>query len=221
MKNITGVKKTAMFGVAVALFGLSLCMPQAKAAITGSKHDFSTQDWIDTTRYDGGQICLPCHSPHGGNAAGDALGGPLWNHTITTATYTIYSSATLNATDFGQPSGVTKLCLSCHDGTVSKDSFGHGGKNSPVTGTQRTDRSTKHPVSFTYDAALASADGGLNDPTTTTTVNGKTIDEELLRNHKMECVSCHEPHAKYASRSMHFIRIPLAKSQLCLTCHAK
>ena len=49
---------------------------------------------------------------------------PLWNHKVTTATYTLYSSPTLKAT-LSQPTHYgSKLCLSCHDGTVALDSFG-------------------------------------------------------------------------------------------------
>src|SRR5512139_3263798 len=66
------------------------------------------------------QICQPCHTPH--NADSTAQGAPLWNHEVTTASFQPYASPTLDAS-VGQPSGVTKLCLSCHDGTVAIDSF--------------------------------------------------------------------------------------------------
>src|SRR6202166_3903223 len=61
--------------------------------------------------------CTFCHAPHSG------LGGvtPLWNQTLSKATYTPYSSTTYVEQGNTQPTlGVTSsLCLSCHDGTVA------------------------------------------------------------------------------------------------------
>src|SRR4029079_19336304 len=99
-----------------------------------------------------------CHTPHG--ASGDA---PLWNRFSSAATYIPCSSSTARAT-IGQPTGSSKLCLSCHDGTVAL-----GMVNSRSTPIQMqnnittipigpanlgTDLSDDHPVSFTYDNAL-------------------------------------------------------------------
>jgi len=67
----------------------------------------------------------------------------------------------------GQPDGVSKLCLSCHDGTVALDSYGGVNGSTIITGSALlgTDLSTSHPISMKYDAALASTDGKLWDPT--------------------------------------------------------
>ena len=86
----------------------------AIGAITNSDHDFTGEGWADS------EICKPCHVPH--NAV-TGLIAPLWNHEVTTATYTLYSSSTLDSS-VGQPEGRSKLCLSCHDGTVAIDNFG-------------------------------------------------------------------------------------------------
>ena len=91
------------------------------AQITGSSHDFSGQSWNP-----GGanaEICVVCHTPHNANTS--VVNAPLWNHALSaTATYTMYSSATMNAVTTGQPDGSSKLCLSCHDGTVALENFG-------------------------------------------------------------------------------------------------
>ena len=91
------------------------------AQITGSAHDFST---IAPT-WSNDEICLPCHTPHNAKQGADNL-VPLWNHGVTATTFTLYSSPTLtlDATDLGQPDGVSKACLSCHDGTVGLDAYG-------------------------------------------------------------------------------------------------
>ena len=84
-------------------------------SIIGSVHDFSGQP------FSGGQICVVCHAPH--NVATPVI-PPLWNHDLSTATYTVYSSPTLDAGPLGPPTGSTKLCLSCHDGTVALGEIG-------------------------------------------------------------------------------------------------
>ncbi|MCF6248770.1 MAG: cytochrome C, partial [Desulfobacula sp.] len=87
----------------------------AWAGITGSAHDFSGA----TTWNSSGEICITCHTPH--NA--DINEQPLWNHTVTAASYTLYTSGTLDSVA-GQPAGTSKRCLSGHDGTGALDSYG-------------------------------------------------------------------------------------------------
>ncbi len=182
--------------------------------ITGTAHDFSGSAWNTT-----GRICIVCHTPH--NADLTVATAPLWNHEVTTFTpYTLYSSATLDAT-VGQPGDESKLCLSCHDGTVALENFG-----GTTTGTNfitgpalvGTDISDDHPISFTYDAALATADGGLFDPTTTNSGLGGTISADMLFAGRMECASCHDVHDDING---FFLRVDNAGSALCLTCHNK
>ncbi|RMF61699.1 MAG: cytochrome C [Calditrichaeota bacterium] len=182
--------------------------------IVGSEHDFSNKNWNNT-----GEICVVCHTPH--HADVTVTDAPLWNHQVTTATYTLYSSPTLDAT-MGQPDGSSKLCLSCHDGTVAIDNFGGQTNGNVFIGGNKligTDLSDDHPVSFVYDATLASNDGGLFDPTTTPSGLGGTIDQDMLFNSKLQCASCHDVHngsgvAKLLVKSN-------AQSALCLTCHSK
>ena len=87
-----------------------------------------------------------------------------------------------------------------------------------------TDLSDDHPISFTYDTAMASADGGLHDPSTTDADIGGTgqIDDDMLfgspvRN-QLECGSCHDPHRNGVDK---FLQKSNAGSDLCLTCHNK
>ncbi len=69
------------------------------------------------------EICIFCHTPHGGS-----LTGPLWNRANTTTTYTHYSSATASAylrgLSVNRPvSNESMLCLSCHDGSITVHSI--------------------------------------------------------------------------------------------------
>jgi len=184
--------------------------------ISGSAHDFSADSWNTT-----GQICKVCHTPH--NAV-TGLTAPLWNHQVTTQTFTLYTnvvSPSFNATA-GQPDGASKLCLSCHDGVTKVDNF-----NGITTGTQviggndnlGTDLSNDHPISFTYDATLATADGGLFNPTTTASGLGGMITTDLLLANKVQCSSCHDVHN--GSGIGKLLVKTNAASALCLTCHNK
>lgn len=80
------------------------------------------------------EICVYCHTPHGGTKGAT----PLWNRKLSSATYTPYTSSSLDAAailggPLGQPGGSSKLCLSCHDGTLAIGNvnvmFGRGSAN--------------------------------------------------------------------------------------------
>ncbi len=181
------------------------------ADISGSAHDFSGQAWS------GGRICIVCHTPH--HADTTVADSPLWNHDVTTSTFDLYSgNGTLDAT-VGQPDGVSKLCLSCHDGTVAVDSFGGTTGTTLITGNSNlgTDLSNDHPISFTYDAALATADGELVTPQSTSTVDGVLP----LFNGKLECASCHDVHNTASAGNPSLLLDTTAGSALCLRCHDK
>jgi predicted CXXCH cytochrome family protein len=201
----------------VVLLGLCLSVAASVpvvAIISGSAHDFSSASWNSS-----GEICIVCHAPHGGIALSDA---PLWNHSLTTQNFTLYSSPTVDAADMSQPAGTTRLCLSCHDGTIPLDSFGGASgtnfESNPIAAAG--DLNSEHPVSFTYDDVLATADGGLYPPSTTTSGLGGTIADDLLFNSKVECSSCHDVHNALGTGG-HLLVKSNAGSGLCLTCHAK
>lgn len=229
------------------LAGLVCAWPTvSRATIVGSPHDFSTNSW--NTRKG---VCSPCHSAH--NTDSSQL-VPLWTHTTTAASFTPYASPTLQAS-VGQPDGASKACLSCHDGTVAVNQFGGVTNGLPQyiapgdAGFIGTDLHVTHPVSFLYDTALATADGELNDPVaykigdpvpragTTppvpaswsgSSLTGKTLDQALLVDHKMQCVSCHDPHKQVGSAPTSGIMVKISGSDvngrgslICRNCHLK
>jgi len=206
------MKKIKLLVAVVALF--MFAQTSIAQTIVGSSHDFSPNAWSQ------GEICKACHTPHNGAMLPEA---PLWNHELTTATFTLYTSSTLNAV-MGQPDGNSKLCLSCHDGTVALENFG-----GVTTGTTKilpgnpayvgTNLTNDHPVSFTYNTALATADGGLFDPSTTQSGLGGTITNTMLFSNKMQCASCHDVHNSYGINGL--LVKSNAASALCLTCHDK
>jgi len=203
--------KQTLFLVVVAVTAPLLLIkvtPVVIAEINGTAHDFSNSLWS------GGKSCQVCHTPH---TAGSPL-QPLWNHETTSASYTLYGSSTMDSIP-GKPEGTSKLCLSCHDGTVALDSF--GGVTGATTLAGRaligTDLSASHPISMRYDTTLASVDSSLWDPSSTDSGLGGTIDAVLLYDNKVECASCHKVHARTGNPSL------LVKSNngsaLCFTCH--
>ena len=198
--------------------GLSLIVLMVVSAsgesIVDSKHNLSTSG-PGTVRAAGeNQICIFCHTPH--SATSEA---PLWNRYSSGVGYIPYSSSTAKAA-IGQPTGSSKLCLSCHDGTValgmvrSRSSvipFAGGVFNMPpgrsVLG---SDLSDDHPVSFRYDNSLVAANTQLLDPA------NLTHDVRLDDNQELQCTSCHDPHDD--ENGMFLVKDNFA-SALCLTCH--
>ncbi len=144
---------------------------------------------------------------------------PLWNHTKSGATYTLYSSTTLNAVP-GQPDGSSVLCLACHDGTVALGNIVNGpsisfagGVTVMPSGTKNlsTDLSNDHPISFLYTTVLASTDGQLKPPSSITS-------PVHLDNSKVQCTSCHDPHQDLYSS---FLVTTSQSSSLCNSCHQR
>lgn len=195
-----------------------------------SHHDFRGAYWS------GNEYCLPCHTPN--LAVMEAQTTPLWNDQITEASFEMYTDQTLEDTK-GLPAGETKLCLSCHDGTIAINY--HGGstnktamfKNGKLIVNQRND----HFVSIVYDSVLISKNKQLHDPRTAPSGLGGTIQEDLLVNNKIVCTSCHDVHISRNSMGCagcHLTRpggqkmtksLSLRKSNtrsaLCLICHNK
>ena len=202
-----------------AVCASAIVTAQLWAGTSGSDHDFSSQAWNTT-----GELCIPCHTPH--NGLSQLV--PLWNHATTqVTTFVPYASPTLDAT-VGQPAAASKACLSCHDGTVALDSFsGNTSGTSFIEGGANfgSDLSNDHPISFAYDTALATSDGELSDPATTTVaaLGGQTIDSGMLIGGQLECASCHDVHVNKgdATGTNAMLIVDNAGSALCLTCHDK
>jgi len=134
------------------------------------------------------------------------------------ANYRIYRSSTFDAAP-GQPTGASKLCLSCHDGTialgrvlsrtdrirmVSGDFLPAGLSN------LGTDLSDDHPISFHYTGGLAAADRQLRSP--------ETLPDEvkLDASGELQCTACHDAH--HNTYRM-FLTVDDAFGALCMTCH--
>lgn len=196
------------------------------AGIATTKHNLSVTGLGSVKATSEKQVCVFCHTPH--NAAPAV---PLWNHALSAATYTPYSSRTMAAAAPGQPTGTSKLCLSCHDGTVAVGKIHNmpfdttspsgvvAGLEAMLTGATNLGTSLRddHPISFTYDAAVVTKNPELADPTTLT---GKV---RLDGNKQVQCASCHDPHSDTNPK---FLQLGYQDAggygaPLCRTCHVK
>lgn len=156
--------------------------------------------------------CVFCHVPHTANPTRG-----LWNGETPAITYQIYASSTLQAR-VGQPTGSSRLCLSCHDGVlavanpVNRSKSSRPGVLGPLTGRTKLGRdlSSSHPISFVYDSALALRRGDLSNPSTLPS----TV--RLDREQQVQCTTCHDAHD---DRQPDFLRMDNRSGALCLTCH--
>jgi predicted CXXCH cytochrome family protein len=157
--------------------------------ITGTPHDLSKKNnstYGGATEQSGlDRICVYCHAPHHTIKPSDAatLGYnyvPLWNHDLTTQTFTMYANGTdvpgdptrqapntngannpnttVATTSMNSP---TLLCLSCHDGTVATDAYGNaGGPSSAGDGTYNWSPSHSSGTQFIQNGAYKIGSGG-------------------------------------------------------------
>ena len=179
--------------------------PGSSSPITGARTDF----------------CLYCHAPHSGVTASTA---PLWNQTLTTQTYTPYTSSTYNETGNTQPTlgSDSNLCLSCHDGTVAPGTTAVFGKVTMVGSMNAIDvlganLASSHPFSLVLPmndspdlVATLVSKGQTGDPTGAV----------QLINGNIECTSCHNPHVQAKDPvAQNFLVKSGAQGALCLACH--
>jgi len=165
----------------------------------------ATNDSTNNPR--GQQICIFCHTPHNANVAGQT---PLWNRNFSSQIFERYSSGTLqirkiNAAQYAtgaQPSGSSKLCLSCHDGvsrlgdlysgapiTMVKDVIDGLASFKPTTNKMK---SGHHPVSFVYNTEIAASINAARTPIIFTMPGITQVKLDKLS--RMQCTTCHDAH---------------------------
>lgn len=193
------MKRNTLLSLAAALAAASLG-GLAWAGLEGSKHDFSKQPWS------GGETCGVCHTPHRDELPKAA---PLWDPAADLSR--TFGTSRLRA----QAGPGTAMCLRCHDGTVARPTFaGPTGDRSlhsshPALFSAAHER-TDHPVGVRYPdlrkgyraASVVVASGAVTLP-----------------HGRVECVSCHDPHAWAGLDAM--LVMNNSRSALCLTCHQK
>jgi predicted CXXCH cytochrome family protein len=217
--NHTGVIDMKIQGLLLGLSAgaIGLLAVSATADIVGSAHDFSNTSWA------GGEICKPCHTPH---FAEDV--GYLWAHTLSEATYTLFDGSTSSPGGVDELDVYSRMCLSCHDGTIALNDF-HNGGGTPIFIDEGerigTDLSDDHPIGITaeypiegnsrFNAPQLFPAGiyGFGDGFFPTVPLFPFNESEGV----VSCSSCHTPHAEAGIDNL--LRMDNAGSALCLTCH--
>ncbi len=180
--------------------------------VANTKHNLSASGPGPIKVAGEGRVCIFCHTPHSANPI-----APLWNREDTGTYYQTYESSTLQAV-VGQPTGSSRLCLSCHDGTIALtqtyNSRNLGGTAVYISPQDRgyigTDLSDDHPISFVYDSALVARNGYLAEPA--------SLPPELPLDSgsELQCTTCHDPHDDTFGK---FLRMDNTASRMCTACH--
>jgi len=196
---------------------------QAKMSVIASPHNLSASGSFNTFFFEEEErVCIFCHAPHNAsNAIGrEGIPAPLWNRELPANTgYTSYASTTMKAGVSQVPTGASRLCLSCHDGTIALSSFG----GSTITNAVKLPAGSKsnlsknlsddHPISFLYDDSLAALKNGeLALPETL------APETRLDQSGSLQCTTCHDAHDNEFGNFLVKDNKP-AGSPLCITCH--
>jgi predicted CXXCH cytochrome family protein len=116
--------KTSITSIAKLAGGLTLMAASsfASASVVNTAHNLGTTNTAGGAKFSGTtEICIFCHTPHGGD---QSVAAPIWNRTVSsTGVYTRFSAMNRITFDADEaPIGsVSIACLSCHDGTQARD----------------------------------------------------------------------------------------------------
>lgn len=207
--------------------------PTPGAGVLYSHHNFAFAGWNRPETGKPNEACGVCHIPHVENRPEARTSQTLlWGRELQTRSYVMYTSPTLQGITDSQPSGTSRMCLACHDGTVALELFHTASSGTTVfpawhrqviPGRRNLDFGSDHPISITYpsnDAALrpVTAPFGL--------VAGQTIADHL-EGGKVQCVTCHDIHNREVptQQGESYLRMtvsdPANPSAICFACHAK
>ena len=205
--------------IALAILAAGSALAGTKTSVVDSPHNLSVTGPGEIRSISETRICIFCHSSHNASAE-----GPLWNHQTTPAQFKTYDRSTM-LSSAEAPNGATKLCLSCHDGTVAVgavrgmsrevDMTNVGSSGAIPSGRKSnlgTDLSGTHPVSVKFDQRSAVMKQSLRwppvDPQRQVGVDAEGY---------VQCTSCHDPHG---SRSVKYPFWQKATfNEVCQVCH--
>jgi len=191
----------------------------SKSTILNSKHDFRAASAASIRSLTGRDACVFCHTPHNSKP-----GIELWNQRLSTTDFPAYSSTTMQSVVTPISSqDVSKLCLSCHDGTIALGDTVNDGLIPFVQG-----------IGYTLPAGSRSnlaANNGFTDdhPFGFVPVVGGDVTKpaagdavRLDTQGKLQCTSCHDPHQEYGDTTVgKFLVKTNLSSAICLSCHKK
>lgn len=164
--------------------------------------------------------CLYCHVPHSGVQNPNPA---LWSQTLSTQSYSTYTSTTLHNTTQQPVLGAdSSLCLSCHDGTVAV------GQTQPYGQIKMTGNMYAQDVfgnnlqgSHPFSLKMPMVDAPDLVPSLTAShTTADPLNAVKLINNNVECTSCHTPHNQAIDMvSKNFLVRDSSSGQMCLACH--
>lgn len=196
----------------LAALSLATVAAAAGSSVKGSKHDLSVSGPGPIRAVSETQSCVFCHVSHGGTGPGKLSARP-----DVADTHRSYQSTTLRGRA-GVPTGTTRVCLSCHDGTIAVGQTRRGtiavtgaGAGGRIPETRRsnlgTDLRGTHPVSM--PVAPGRRIHAPPDARVSLDARGE-----------VQCTSCHDPHSEFGGSPEGFFLVrPTARAELCVTCH--
>jgi len=215
--------------VAAIIAALAAAPVAAQESVISTPHNLSVTGPGDVRALNESEVCKFCHIPH--NAV---VPQPLWGHALSKVQYATpqVRRDTEDPTSAPQPDGASRLCLSCHDGSVALGDIGQSAKPIAMAGTQRldarnrgflgTDLSGSHPVSFRVPDGDAATDGAVRDiGLKPLGVVKSDSDVKLDGQDRMQCTTCHDPHSDryYEEGRVPRFWVKPSLEEVCLTCH--
>jgi predicted CXXCH cytochrome family protein len=190
-----------------------------RSSIVDTPHNLSVSGKGEIRSTTETRICIFCHSSH--NASPE---GPLWNHETTVGQFRTYDRSTM-INNPEAPNGATKLCLSCHDGTIAVGAVRSMGRRIAMTNVGPsgeiprgrksnlgTDLSGTHPVSVKFQQRSALMKQGLRwppfDPQSQVGLDSEGY---------VQCTACHDPHGSRSTRYPFWQKDSF--SEVCIVCH--
>jgi hypothetical protein len=172
------------------------------------------------------EVCKFCHIPHSA-----VVNAPLWGHQLSNVKHYDTASVRTGAARVAapQPDGSSRLCLSCHDGTVALGDIGGKSNHDPAKQTLLfgrganslgTDLSGSHPISFVV-ADAAEGNAGADMAMRPLAAIRTDRDVRLDAAGKMQCSTCHDPHSdrNFVRGSVPHFSVKPSVSEICLACH--
>lgn len=215
----------------VAAMAVLFAVPAMAISIKDTPHNMSSRSAYQVRSTNESEICIFCHTPHNATQA-----VPLWNRVNPGGSFAMYTASP----SFNAPKGaltvdsVSRMCMSCHDGTSGIGSGVVNQANGAIVmqgGVDTlngrpsglgTDLSNDHPINFSYNAAVMADPkvkaAALMDADLRFFKSQGGMFPKMAANDYLECATCHDVHGT-ANRA--FLRKSNGSSNLCFTCHDK
>ncbi len=194
--------------------------------VIGTPHNLSRSGPGEIRSGTEDEVCKFCHIAHTA-----VVPVPLWGHALSEVqdykTPMVRSRGA--AVRAPQPDGGSRLCLSCHDGTIAigllakeivavNETFLRAGRKGYIG----TDISGHHPISISIDESAPNSDRpGADMKLRPAALIRAAGDVPLDPLGKIQCTTCHDPHQdSYSATGLapKFWRRPTV-SEVCLECH--